>query len=360
MEIIPSELKSATCDAEEPSATSTDNASTPADTLRAPDGESFPGFPSSWYLLCTSRALDRGPVGRDLFGTRLVAWRTQTGQPIVLTGFCSHFGADLGQGEVRGDRLRCSFHQWEFGGDGRCERIPGQSEIPSSARQRAWPVAERHGFVFVFNGARPRFDLPFFFDCDPDQFLPARPFQTVLNCPWFLIGANAFDMQHFRAAHDRQLVGTFEVDVPADFARRATGSFEVAGSGIRDRITRVLAGDRVTMAITDWCGNLMFVTATFRHTTSYGMVITEPLSADRVCVRVIVFLPRSRGPFGRLWDPCRRAIRRYFIRKFLSEDAFRLNGTKYNPGGLIPCDRHLIEYFRWLAGLSEARPNADP
>ena len=39
------------------------------------------------------------------------------------------------------------------------------------------------------------------------------------------------------------------------------------------------------MTITDWCGNLMFVTATFRRTTSYGMVVTEPLASGQVVVQ---------------------------------------------------------------------------
>jgi phenylpropionate dioxygenase-like ring-hydroxylating dioxygenase large terminal subunit len=300
--------------------------------------------------------LARGPISRTLFGQRLVAWRLSSGRPAVLSAHCSHFGADLGQGRIVGDRLQCAFHNWEYAGDGQCTHIPALENIPPTARQAAWPVTERHGLVFVFNGAAPRFGLPFFAGCDPEDFAPARWISALVECPWHLIGANAFDVQHFRAAHDRRLIGEPVVKQPHALARHAEGTFEVAGNGWRDWVTRRFAGERVTMAITDWCGNLMFATATFRRTTSYGMVITEPQGAHRVMVRVIVYVRKSKSGLGRrLADPLRREVRRYFIMKFLSEDAKRLQGAVYNPHGLVECDYHLVEYFRWLAEAASAK-----
>jgi hypothetical protein len=216
-----------------------------------------------------------------------------------------------------------------------------------------YPSVERHGHVFVYNGPEPRFPLPFFPGERPVEFAPARPFGTMLHCPWFLIGANAFDLQHFHAAHDRRLSGAPAVECPAPCARRATARFMVAGASLRDRLTRWFAGDEVEMTMTDWCGNLMFVTASFRRTRSYGMVVTEPLAPDRVLVRVIVFLPRSRSALGRaVRDPLRLWLRRLFISRFLREDAARLDGARYTPQGLIDYDRDLVDYFRWLAGVA--------
>jgi nitrite reductase/ring-hydroxylating ferredoxin subunit len=325
--------------------------------LRAPRSDAFPAFPVSWYLFASSDALRRGPVSRGLLGRRLVAHRTASGRVVVLDARCSHLGADLGKGRVIGEALQCPFHHWEYGPDGRCTHIPAQAEVPEFARQRSYPALERHGYIFLFNGPTPLFDLPFFPDCRPEDFRSARPFGTVLDCPWYMIPANAFDLQHFRSAHDRQFLGEPVIDCPAPFARRATGHFRVAGRSIQDRITRCLAGDQVTLSITDWCGNLMFTTASFRRTTSYGLVITEPLAQGGVHVRVLVFLRRSRRAIGRpLYDALRLEIRRWFIMRFLSKDAGLLNGVRYNAGGLIDCDCHLAEYFQWLAGVSHGVP----
>jgi phenylpropionate dioxygenase-like ring-hydroxylating dioxygenase large terminal subunit len=326
-------------------------------TEQAPPADRFPAYPVSWYLFGFSRALGRRPLSRDLFGRRLVAFRTSDGRPCVLDARCSHLGADLGRGCVVGDAIQCPFHQWEYGSDGRCVHIPVTDEIPSTARQAVFPVVERHGLLFVFNGPEPRFPLPYFPGAAPDDFVAARPFGTVLDCPWYMIGANAFDLQHFRAAHDRRLVGEPVVERPDVFARRASARFSVSGDLWQDRVTRWFAGDVVEMAITDWCGNLMFATATFRRTRSYGMVVTEPLATGRVLVRVIVFTPRSRSAVGRVvWSPLVREIRRFFIKRFLSSDAARLDGARYHPAGLIPWDKDLVEYFQWLAVVSHGRP----
>jgi phenylpropionate dioxygenase-like ring-hydroxylating dioxygenase large terminal subunit len=273
---------------------------------------------------------------------------------------CSHLGADLGRGRVIGESIQCPFHHWEYGASGRCTRIPIRQDIPASARQRCYPAVERHGFLFFFNAPEPRFPLPFFLDSRPEEFVAARPFGTTLDCPWYMVGANAFDLQHFRAAHDRRLSGPPAVDCPTVFARRATARFTVAGDSFQDRLTRWFAGDEVEMSITDWCGNLMFATATFRRTRSYGMVITEPLADGRVTVRVIVFARRSPSWLGRIFrDPLHLGLRRLFIKRFLSSDATRLDGARYNPHGLIDEDRDLAEYFQWLAGVARGTPEED-
>jgi phenylpropionate dioxygenase-like ring-hydroxylating dioxygenase large terminal subunit len=261
---------------------------------------------------------------------------------------------------VVGESIQCPFHQWEYGPDGSCTRIPITPDIPATACQAVYPALERHGFVFVFNGPEAHFPLPFFPTARPEDFTPARPFGTVLDCPWYMVGANAFDLQHFRAAHDRRLVGEPVVECPDAFARRASARFAVAGCSLQDRVTRFFAGDEVEMAITDWCGNVMFAVATFRRSRSYGMVVTEPLASGKVLVRVIVFVPRSRTLPGRVvCDPLVRWVRRSFIKKFLSSDAARLDGARYNPHGLIDCDRDLAEYFRWLADVAHGRTSRD-
>src|SRR5215467_11935784 len=148
--------------------------------VQAPPADHFPAHPVSWYWLGPSRALRRGPVSRTLLGRRLVAFRTASGRLAVLDAGCAHLGADLGRGCVVGEAIRCPFHHWEYGPDGRCTHIPITNNIPNSARQTSYPVVERHGFLFVFNRPEPLFELPFFAGVNVNDLTPARPFATVL------------------------------------------------------------------------------------------------------------------------------------------------------------------------------------
>src|SRR5882724_4475395 len=124
-----------------------------------PRRSDFVEYPSSWYLFCVARELDRGPLSKHMLGTNLVAYRTDAGQVVVMDGSCSHMRADLGKGKVVGDCVQCPFHGWRYGPDGRCTHIPRIDKIPRRVRQRAYPAIERHGLVFVFNGPVPLFPL---------------------------------------------------------------------------------------------------------------------------------------------------------------------------------------------------------
>jgi phenylpropionate dioxygenase-like ring-hydroxylating dioxygenase large terminal subunit len=106
-------------------------------------------------------------------------------------------------------------HGWEYGPDGGCERIPSAEAIPGFARQCSYPVAERGGHHFFFNRQSARFPLPFFEGVSPDQLQSAPPFELIAEAPWYFVGANGFDLQHFRMAHDRTLIGEPVVSSPS-------------------------------------------------------------------------------------------------------------------------------------------------
>jgi nitrite reductase/ring-hydroxylating ferredoxin subunit len=328
---------------------------------QSPSADCFPLFPASWYLFGAARALAKGPVSRDLLGRRLVAFRGGDGRPVVLEGRCAHLGADLGEGRVVGGRLQCAFHHWEYDADGRCARIPASAFIPPFARLCAFPTVERHGLVFFFNGSQPLFPLPFFPGCSPDDFAAAKPLRFFADCPWYLVNANSFDAQHFRAAHDREILGEPVVDCPAPFARRIRATFAVTGRSIYDRLLRRFAGGRVEVSMTNWGGSIVVVTGRFRRTQSRLITYMEPLNSEHCVQNVVVHARRGRTALGRLLiQPLMLRLRRRFTRGFMEDEFTTLAGIRYNPGGLLPCDRLMIEFFRWVCDLPQSLPSAEP
>jgi 3-ketosteroid 9alpha-monooxygenase subunit A len=54
-------------------------------------------------------------------------------------------------GTVKGDQVACPFHDWRWGGDGRCAGIPYARRVPPAARTRSWLTLERNGQLFVWH-----------------------------------------------------------------------------------------------------------------------------------------------------------------------------------------------------------------
>jgi phenylpropionate dioxygenase-like ring-hydroxylating dioxygenase large terminal subunit len=289
----------------------------------------------------------------ELGGSRFVAFRDAAGRAATLNARCSHMGADLSRGTVTGGRLRCPLHAWEYGVDGRCVRIPVSDHVPPFACQPTYPTSEVGDHVVFHNAPSAQYPFPFYDGRSPGDLLAAEPFEFVVNTPWYMIGANAFDLQHFRVAHDRTLVDAPLIEEPTPFARRIKATYDVSGTTMRDRLTRRFSGPRVRMSVTVWGGTLILVTAEFRRTTSYGMVFVRPLAPGRTHLRTIVWIPRRRGSLRRnLIDPLDARVRRTFIRAFMTDDAVRSDGVGYNPSTLIDADRELRAYFAWLSRMT--------
>jgi nitrite reductase/ring-hydroxylating ferredoxin subunit len=317
---------------------------------KAQTAPAFASVPACWYYIGRVADLSRGPVRFDLpEGHQYVGFRTEAGRLAVLSGRCCHMSADLSVGCVKGGRIACPLHGWEFGVDGRCEYIPASTTIPSFARVMSFPVEERASHVFFFNRPEARFPMPFFQGVDPAQLVSARCFELTIDTPWQLASANSFDVQHFFCAHDRRLLGEPCVTFPNKFAMELQARFAVAGDSLRDRLTANSSGPEVEMTVTNWLGNLILVKAKFRRTTSYGIVSFVPLENGRTKIRNIVLAPRSASALGRLLiDPLDAIIRRSFIRAFVRSDVERSHGIRFHPDRVIEADKMMVDYLDWL------------
>src|SRR3546814_3231175 len=60
-------------------------------------------------------------------------------------------GGDLSQGTVKGNEIACPFHDWRWGGDGKCKAIPYARRVPLRARTASWPTMVQDGMLFVWN-----------------------------------------------------------------------------------------------------------------------------------------------------------------------------------------------------------------
>jgi aminopyrrolnitrin oxygenase len=191
----------------------------------------------SWYLMARSRSVRPGRIRAAELGSRRIAlYRDRHGRAHAVDAICPHLGADLTQGTVCGDGLQCAFHRWTFGPDGACRAAPGHAEAPKRST-RAYTVVERWGFIWMFNGPTPQFDLP---SPDPgDEWrVFALPSQRI-RCHPHVVLANGLDLTHYETLHDIRFTHPPRLTTPAphvvtvDMCGRSRSRFWRAASGTK-------------------------------------------------------------------------------------------------------------------------------
>ncbi|GAB2528176.1 Rieske 2Fe-2S domain-containing protein [Nocardia heshunensis] len=125
----------------------------PRGKVREIDVGSMPTrFARGWHCLGLAKDFRDGkPHAVNVFGTKLVVFMNSQDELKVLDSYCRHLGGDLSMGEVKGDSIACPFHDWRWGGDGKCTGIPYAKRVPPLARTRAWTTLERNGQLFVWH-----------------------------------------------------------------------------------------------------------------------------------------------------------------------------------------------------------------
>lgn len=157
-----------------------------------------------------SDELKRGQLReRTILGQSLVVFRDASGHARALTNRCPHRFAPLHLGTcLESGEISCGYHGLRFNGDGECVGNPhGNGHIPSAARVRAYPVAEKHGIVWVWTGAVEACDealLPDYGAIDPQRSHSARRFLTV-KANYQLESDNILDLSHIQFLHPGSL-----------------------------------------------------------------------------------------------------------------------------------------------------------
>ena len=107
-------------------------------TARRRSGSRAAGTASGWPTPSATASRTR----IEAFGGQLVVWEDTQGNLNVLDGYCRHMGGDLTQGTVKGDEIACPFHDWRWGGDGKCKQIPYARRVPLRARTQKYPAVD--------------------------------------------------------------------------------------------------------------------------------------------------------------------------------------------------------------------------
>ncbi|MEU5844086.1 Rieske 2Fe-2S domain-containing protein [Rhodococcus sp. NPDC047139] len=205
-------------------------------------------FARGWHCLGLSKDFKDGkPHSVEAFGTKLVVWADSNDEIKILDAYCRHMGGDLSQGTVKGDEIACPFHDWRWGGNGRCKNIPYARRVPPIAKTRAWHTLDQDGMLFVWHdpqGNPPPADvtIPRIEGATSDEWTDWVWYTTEVDTNCREIIDNIVDMAHFFYVHYSFPVyfkNVFEGHVASQFMRgqaredarpHATGQPKMLGS----------------------------------------------------------------------------------------------------------------------------------
>lgn len=234
-----------------------------------------------WHPVVRSVDLPPGTMRSvTVLSKSIVVWRDADGVLAAVDGVCAHRGAALADGRLTSSGcIRCPYHGWEYGSDGRCTHVPQApgAPIPKRARVRSYGCAEAADLIWLWLGDEDPVSFPIVPESSRDGW-------TWFVAPSFTWKANALreienycDMAHFSILHE----GTF-----GDTSRPEVGPYKVSVSDDGKEL--------------EW-------------EFDYGMVDrrTDPWS-----IVPTHWLYRIRAPFGcciELRDPSTNSLRRVFV-----------------------------------------------
>lgn len=161
---------------------------------------------NQWYAVLPSTYVKKGEVfGAKRLGLNLAFFRTDSSKIACVEEKCSHRGASLGIGVVKGECIACPFHALEFSAQGECKLAPSLGKETTQSLTRfnikSYPVREAHGIIYFWYGdGKPAATLPFF----PDE-LPDRMVYSEFSDEWDAFYSrcieNQLDVLHLPFVH---------------------------------------------------------------------------------------------------------------------------------------------------------------
>jgi vanillate O-demethylase monooxygenase subunit len=213
-------------------------------------------FPlNAWYAAAYDVEVRHELLARTVCNQQIVLYRKGGGGLAALEDACWHRLMPLSMGRLEGDELVCGYHGIVYSADGLCTHMPSQETINPSACVRAFPVLERHRFVWVWPGdpalADPALVPDLHWNDDPGWAGDGKMIRV--KCDYRLVVDNLMDLTHETFVHGSSI-----------------GSREVAESPFV-----ATHGDR-TATVTRWMENISappFWAGQIRHARGYlGLV----------------------------------------------------------------------------------------
>jgi nitrite reductase/ring-hydroxylating ferredoxin subunit len=170
-----------------------------------------------WHPIAVADEIKDLPVPVRALGEDLILFKTPRGEFGLVYPRCCHRGTTLYYGKVEEHGIRCCYHGWLFGADGKCLDQPCEpngGDKRENYRQPWYPVQERYGLVFAYMGpldrkpALPRYDIMEDLAEDLELIADGTSWGSggphLMPCNWFQTHENVMDPAHLGILHKEQ------------------------------------------------------------------------------------------------------------------------------------------------------------
>ena len=164
-------------------------------------------IPNQWYAILPSKVVKpKQIVGVKRMNLELALFRNEKGEIGCVADQCTHRGAALSKGKVKGDCVQCPFHGLEFDKSGHCTFIPANGKASTSDMSRYnvkhYPVTERNGIIYLWYGDSEKITsiLPFF-NKDVDDSYVYSEIEDHWNSHYSRCIENQLDVVHLPFVH---------------------------------------------------------------------------------------------------------------------------------------------------------------
>jgi len=204
-----------------------------------------------WHPIAVVNEVKDVPVSVRVLGEDLILFKTPRGEFGLVYPRCCHRGTTLYNGKIEDRGIRCCYHGWLFGIDGKCLDQPCEpngGDKRDYYRQPWYPVQERYGLVFAYMGPTNRKPILARYEAlevlQPGEWIEAdgrslgSGGDVIAPCNWFQHWENVMDPYHVAILHS----AFSGIQFVPEMAVMPEVSFEHSALGITSTQVRLIDG----------------------------------------------------------------------------------------------------------------------